>query len=227
MTDAYRVLPPPEKGEENPEVLWLSIGRAFTSWERLEDEISDLFAVFTGGAPGGQASPAKRAYGAIVGFKGRQDMVSAAAEMFFGQPIIGPVDVAAGKAAEKETKSLLNDAGKLAARRNEIAHGQVKQFAIHSPRFQELGLKTDLTWYLLPPGYNSKKTVGLYPHLTVNAKERDENTALRQFFAELMRTGLGTYKYNAAQVDHYRSEFDALATRAMRLTDQVLRLRGS
>lgn len=50
---------------------------------------------------------------------------------------------------------------------------------------------------------------------------------MREFVAGILRTGLGTYKYNAEQVHHYRSEFEKLTVRARKLVETIAALQRS
>jgi hypothetical protein len=58
-----------------------SVGRALSSWELFECRLSRIFSGLTGRING--TSPAMRAYGAVLTFRGRADMIEAASEVYF------------------------------------------------------------------------------------------------------------------------------------------------
>jgi hypothetical protein len=63
-------------------------------------------------------------------------------------------------------------------------------------------------------GYNSTKTTGLPSVIRLSAKGENPDEKVREFLRELMRTGLGKYKFNSEQVRYYADQFDKLAVRA-------------
>jgi hypothetical protein len=114
----WDVPPFPDKGDPKPDMTYAAVGRALSQWEKFEGELSELFAVFAGGVP--TSLPAVRAYGSIQTFRGRADMIEAAAEGFF---VVFPNDDLAGRIGK-----LLERARNYSPRRNEIAHG-----VVHTP----------------------------------------------------------------------------------------------
>jgi hypothetical protein len=151
------VLPLPDIGDKDPDAIFVAVGRALTLWEGVEDQLADLFAVLTGNASGKPASPAKRAYGTIAAFRGRQEMVATAAEAFFSNLSPEDADAAIAATVKAEVRSLLKSANDFSARRNEIAHGQVKKVEVSGPLLSRLGLASDETWYLQPAGTTAPK----------------------------------------------------------------------
>jgi hypothetical protein len=125
-----------------------SVGEALSSWEKFEWYLAMLFGFLAGGGPGFVASggskiishPALRAFGTIVAFNGRCDLLRAASETYL---LIHPHQ----KDNAATLTKLLNMAGSFAARRNEIAHGVVTQEEID-------GIKG---WCLTAAQYSAKK----------------------------------------------------------------------
>jgi hypothetical protein len=105
----------PDDGDAKPDMTYAAVGRALSQWEKFESELAELFAVFAGGVP--TSLPAVRAYGSIQTFRGRADMIEAAAEGFFA---VFPDD---------DLATRINDfmirARNFSPRRNDIAHGVV------------------------------------------------------------------------------------------------------
>ena len=112
----------------------MSVGRALSSWERLEIFLAYLFSRLCEA----ETSAAGDAYGAILAHNTRNDMLKAAARARFRQE----------KHHLTRALDLLNRVRKLAARRNEIAHGIVLRHQLN---------KDDEGCYLVPPNYNINK----------------------------------------------------------------------
>lgn len=109
----------PEKGDEADSLTYEAVGRALSAWESFELELSRIFGALIGAHEGLLA--AMRAYGSVVAFRGRAEMVAAASEVFFL--------VHANEKLEGDLASLMKLAKNYSARRNEIAHGIVLEFA--------------------------------------------------------------------------------------------------
>ena len=117
-----------------------------------------------------RAYPATAAYGTIASSPGRIEMIVAAAEADW-EHITDPL--------LSDTRALLRQVGKLAGRRNDIAHGTVI-------------LRGGWGHYLIPPDYNPRKR---HP-----ARELIPEEALDAF-------GNLKYAYAAAQIDTYAGHF--------------------
>jgi hypothetical protein len=84
MSNPWDVPTPLPLGDNRVDDTFTAVGRALSSWEQVEESLADLFALFTGSVrqfP--DISPAIRAYGSVISFKGRTDMVQAAGQSFF------------------------------------------------------------------------------------------------------------------------------------------------
>ena len=124
-------------GDPTEDITFAAVGRALTGWELFEVWLSRIFAELTGYDRG--TSPAMRAYGAIMAFGSRADMVKAAAEAYFTHhPSPG---------IHNRLRDLLKLALKYSPRRNEIAHGIV----------YDLSQRGIASYYLMPPEYASNK----------------------------------------------------------------------
>jgi len=129
------------------------VGRALSRWENREHQLSRIFGILV--VPDGDMLPARRAYGSVISFRGRKDLIDAAAKaVFFGKPNVE---------LSKKLKSLINEIKNFATRRNEIAHGSVTTY------FGPLGTKSGMparllkrpdkaTFVLGPPEYATNKT---------------------------------------------------------------------
>jgi hypothetical protein len=146
----WNVLPTLPTGDADTSTLFRSIGYALTQWEIMEVELSRLFGVLLRSpprwtsarstlpaTPSVRASGAERAYGMIVGFGGRADMIEAAAEaVLYRHPLRATV------------KGLIDEIGHFSPRRNEIAHGIVMHVSDG---------KVNRNHYLCPNYTNAKK----------------------------------------------------------------------
>lgn len=187
MAGSWDVRSPSKTGDSNDGMIFDAVGRALTEWEGVENTCAQLFAILVS-ANQRQAylAPAVRAYGSIVSVQSKKTMLREAATAYF---------------ARRENKShfqrqmidLLEEYVLASNRRNEIAHGCVKNFFVtektkgHRTRQAAIGL------YLAPSFYNPKKF-------------KDE--AL-------------TYRYISSDLIYYRQEFTKLAFRISGLCEKL------
>jgi hypothetical protein len=145
-TNPWDIPPVPAKGDDDINITYASIGRALSKWEEFEEQLSYAFAIFCGGADE-STEPAQRAYGSVIAFRGRSDIIRSAAEAYFH---LNP-----NEELLKEFNAIMVRAERLAARRNEIAHGIVKGMPLTGePKFPGWGLR--------PSEYASNKNVPLW-----------------------------------------------------------------
>jgi hypothetical protein len=86
MPNPWDIPAPPARGDRKADSIFTAIGRGLTSWEIVEHDLAEMFAIFTGSPIGLDAlanNPAMRAYGTIVSFRGRTDLPTAAANAYF------------------------------------------------------------------------------------------------------------------------------------------------
>jgi hypothetical protein len=133
-------IPPPETHDTDAAKLYEAVGRALTIWERsVEGHLAGLFSVIIG--TGTTSDAAMRAYGAIQTFRGRSEMLVAAAEVYFkNHP---------DSSLTKHFDDAIELASNFSPRRNDIAHGCVTSVS-HSP------IKYP-RWLLLPPRHSTAK----------------------------------------------------------------------
>ena len=131
--------PWPEEGNAGHDEIFISVGKALSNWELVENAIAGLFTIVTVGSYYAPTAPAIRAYSTVANASNRIQMVRAAVESWqylwkecpFGRNAL----------------EILKECGEWAGRRNEIAHGIVDRL-IDSPKN---------SWFLFPSFYNAKK----------------------------------------------------------------------
>jgi hypothetical protein len=145
--------PSPEIGDKSADDTFLAVGKALTEWEKLESAFSRLFGGFLG--MGDHSLAASRAYGSVLTFRGRSEMVTAAAEAFYFEKPDADL--------ERVTKEIIKRSIGFSARRNEIAHGVVAAIYVDDDVIQtpEGGLiiaMTDLGFAVRPSNHATNKT---------------------------------------------------------------------
>ena len=179
----WDVPPLPLTGSPTEEAVYLAIGRALTGWERMEGVLTNIFGTLA--EPYGDGLVARRAYGSVLTFRGRSEMIEAAAEAFFWRrdnPTLRPA-----------IRAFLQEAVKFAGRRNEIAHGIVGIYETGLPRF----IQAAPGYVLGPPEYATNKT---------------ELKPGRHAFEYVHHAP--KYAYTAAQIDVFREQFGRLERHA-------------
>jgi hypothetical protein len=87
MPNPWDVPPRPASYCSTNEELYTAVGEALSGWGYVEDIVADIFAIIVEGAPLNEyinsMTPAVRAYGSVVSFEARAEMVQAAADAFF------------------------------------------------------------------------------------------------------------------------------------------------
>jgi hypothetical protein len=101
------------KRENSPDAVYVAVGRALSEWENLEGVLAHWFQ----GMLSSKSIAPFRAYGAIIGFQARANMLIAAAEVYFGE--IERPDLL------EKFKSMVNNLKDISSIRNNIAHGSV------------------------------------------------------------------------------------------------------
>jgi hypothetical protein len=159
------------------------VGRALSHWERFEAYLALIFTETIGLRPT-QDICAVRAYGSVMAFSGRADMVQAATEaFFFRQP---------NPALHVQFDELMEMARGYSGRRNDLAHGVVDY---HPEYYATDPEDVSRGHVLLPSEYATKKrvlhSVGLSP---------------------IKQNPL--YYYGSEQIDRYAVGFRILRSRA-------------
>lgn len=160
-----------------------------------------IFEVCMGGHIMPDALPARRAYGSVIAFQGRSAMVQAAVEgylnaasQFEERAKHVPIDE-----LSKEFREVLNLSRKYSARRNEIAHGYVREWSIKND---------DPNGYaLFPTTYSTNK------HTLTEADEPGYFSHFEPW---------PDYIYTSAEIDAYGNRFAELAERTHALWGRFL-----
>jgi hypothetical protein len=139
----WDIPPHTEQYDTSADFVFNAVGRALTKWEIAEQACARLFAIFVGAhQDSAEMTPAVRAYGSVVSFNGRCEMLRSAAEAYFAEH--------PHKGLETDFRSLIGECQSYSARRNEIAHGTVVAL-MDGETDQRLG------FVLVPNFYNPKK----------------------------------------------------------------------
>lgn len=137
----------PDKGDEDPDETFKSIGIAISSWESLEFELARLFSVYVNDPDG----DAWFSYGEGRIFRERLLNLRSAAKSY--------VVRYCSQEHEGDLNDLLQHAVSAADRRNDIAHGIV--FRIDQLTFFRNKLQVRLWgrphWALIPPAYLARR----------------------------------------------------------------------
>ncbi|MDE2104322.1 MAG: hypothetical protein KGL39_44200 [Patescibacteria group bacterium] len=129
--------PWPLKGDTDLNVIYASIGRALSQWERYEGVLSLLFSELVAGQ---ESEGARRAYSAVRTFEGRAEMLRAASEAWFAD--------APDAELLEAFKDVLRNALSFSQRRNDIAHGVVDYF--QDPQRAFISFQEAATFALYP-----------------------------------------------------------------------------
>jgi hypothetical protein len=171
----------PFEGDMDENAIYLSVGKALSQWERLEHQMSNIFAAVVSKSAD---NPARWAYGAVMASGTRADMLKGAAYIYFF-PLVRTANEkkrAEFEDLQKQLGDLMEEVGKFAARRNNIAHGVV------SPYFPPTTGKGGFC--LVPPLYATKhyKARPVYPY-AFTSKMIDE------YATHFARLGKEAYNY--------------------------------
>jgi hypothetical protein len=115
-------LPWSKQGDVDQDLLYTSVGRALSEWERYDTGLAFLFAAFVSPT---DPSIGRRAYSAVRTFEGRLEMLRAASEAHF---TLHP-----NAEFLAQFKAILRDASVYSQRRNDIAHGTVDHYQLEPP----------------------------------------------------------------------------------------------
>lgn len=160
--------------------------------------MANLFAGFMGAHS--NSLPATRAYGSVLTFRGRADMVDAASEAYFLEN--KNVDL------EKEVDTILVEARGFAARRNEIAHGIVKNV--------QVGSKPPLAAKLQVP---VMKSIGFAVVPSNYATNKVDLTGGHTLLTPVVPRP--KYTYSSKEIYELSEKFDALSARVRDLAQRV------
>lgn len=148
MADPWDPLPLPSRGDDDEDATYAGVGRVISRWEAVEVELARLYTVLVGRP---HEADTIREYGSGRIFHERLATVCTAAEAYFrANP---------NQASEGETRELLRKVRGYSDRRNEVAHGIVRQ--MHWVRALRENLSPDVLGHiqfcLVPPHYTFRK----------------------------------------------------------------------
>lgn len=118
----WDIPPKPTEAHDLPDQLYAAVGKALSSWDGVESVLAEIFSLFLGTPYFGNPlqEPGIRAYGSVVSFNGRAEMLDAAARAYFHNKKTATAEL------EMRFRGLLNECRQFAGRRNDIAHGRVE-----------------------------------------------------------------------------------------------------
>ena len=203
----------PTKGDSTAETLYAAIGLALTNWAHLEDTLAAIFSTLVSPTHG---EVAFRAFGSILTFRGKKEMIEAAAEAFFFQYPDPEGNV------EPHVKALLHEAEKFAARRNEIAHGIVQENTRQIARspFGRLGGKSGLFPHPPTPPPDPKYPVGFVLRPTDHTSKK--TTMVKGRIILLPVIYVPDYVYASPEVLALAAHFDRIQKFAIRFPLAIL-----
>lgn len=184
----------PARGDWSAARLHQCVGGALSAWEDFEAEFANLFLAVV--SPNIYSLPVLRAFGSVVTFNGRLDMVKAAAQAkfaFLSSPHERRFDLA------------IKRAERLAPRRNEIAHGSVSIFAVHPNKAKGLALM---------PGEHARRHREIRSEANLAGVEdliRDDPPHIK--WSEISDSDRTTpaYAYTSLEVSYFKKQFVSLA----------------
>lgn len=161
----WDVRPLPKKGEWAPSKIHRSVGKALDYWSRVEIAIGLVFAAIVGKHD--RREGVLRAFGSVLTFRGRVEMLIAAAEIYFLRYPDSPL--------KKRLNDFLEAALGFSARRNEIAHGIVGDFGWFTERQSQRYVLGPISFATNKRVIGTRKTGGrmLKPTYLYNAADMD------------------------------------------------------
>jgi hypothetical protein len=180
MSNPWDVFPREAHGDDDADQIYLAVGWALSKWESFESVLANLFRYVVNA----DFDSAAAAYGSIISSQSRLEAILAAAR---AAPAVSPSMLS-------ELATLLDHIGKLAGRRNEIAHGVVTHFT--GPETADHG------YYLVPAPYNTRK-----------------KRPLGKRVGPAM--DWGNYAYTAKQIRQYADYFSLFSDKVLPLISQI------
>jgi hypothetical protein len=185
MACLWDIPPPPQIGDASEDITFTSVGRALTRWEEFEVVFASLFSALV--ATKDNNAAAIRAYGSVITFRGRAEMVRAAAEVHFS------LFRNCNSALEKGFRAFVNElTNHASARRNEIAHGVVRV----TPIIKHYTVVPQ--YFLYPPYYASNK-------LQLNRIDSSDGRQMARYEPK--------YIYSSVEINQFARAFSDLVPR--------------
>ena len=198
------VAPPPAEGDAEKDTLFAAVGSALSAWEGLEGRLSLIFGTLV--SPNQVDLAAQRAYGSLLSFRGRGDMIdAAAAAVFFLSP---------NNTLQKTLSDLVKEIQNFAARRNEIAHGKITDYYRPASPLLLLagaGHRRRRVGYVLEPTMYATKKTKLKPGRVLVETAHHEPT----------------YVYSSAEIMTFQRHFERLTKQAQKVLLKIWRHQGT
>jgi hypothetical protein len=182
MANPWDMLPVSPTGDFDEKHLFECVGRALSEWEQVEAGCAEIFAALVmSPKKKTHLAPAIRAYGTIVSFRGRAEMIRAAADAYF------LTRKQKAQSFQNQLDNLMKQYQGFANRRNEIAHGCV--LMLHKTTRPNRP-KRPLGFYVMPSFFNPKK-FKLDRSITYRYTSKD----LIHFRQEFTKLKIGLYTF--------------------------------
>jgi hypothetical protein len=207
-------LPPPAQGDKDAHAIYAAMGKALDIWNQFEEALAQIFSFMVSES---DTEPAERAYGSVVMFRGRKEMVEATADAFF---FLRPET---GTNFHSALKKLLLDGLNFAPRRNEIAHGVLRhnRSAPDGWPLERYIAEGILSPESLRPHPMRPLGFVLCPSDVASVKNQMEKTD----FSLFPITYIPDFAYSSAEILIFSERFNELRRRAMRFPLAILQHR--
>lgn len=155
MSNPWDIPAKPTHSSDSRDDLYVAVGRALSSWDGIESILAEIFSLFLGTPVSSNPlqEPGIRAFGSVVSFNGRAEMLEAAARAYFHNKKTPTAPL------EMKFRALLNECRQFSGRRNDIAHGRV-EFLVGG-EFDWWPQKDDDYCWLFLPGLLAAKRYSL------------------------------------------------------------------
>ncbi|WP_131194049.1 hypothetical protein [Lichenihabitans psoromatis] len=174
-----QALPIADEGSGSPEIIYLAVGHALTTWEGTEQAFAHLFARFIRPLRG--SFVARRAFGAVQSSSGRSSLIDEAAEVFFRDFPSNDMQL--------RFRTVMKTYKDATAKRNQIAHGIIMP---SGPSLQK-------GHYLAASMYTSKRRIDLSSPYYYTGENIDH---FRVLFGTM---GYQTHNFVQAIDEHFRT----------------------
>jgi hypothetical protein len=142
-----------DQGSSSRELIYLSVGRVYSTWEIIEANLGFIFGQFAES----NSSASQRAFGVISTTNGRREALEMAAEIYHDRHYQFPIT---------QFKSLMFHYAKASSYRNKIAHGVATEFS------NENGIS--MGCFLVPSFFSSKHNLAKTSSFWKKAQESED-----------------------------------------------------